>query len=129
MANKFITVMEAIGRDIKKAWTDVVPYLPAASALASLLFPGSAQVAGVVNSVSLIEQAVTVVEQKFVAAGSPSGSGAQKLAQVLSIVTPTVTQLLAQEGIAVNQTQVTNIVNAVVAVLNVSPAPAVKEAA
>lgn len=118
--------MEKIGADIKAAWSDVVKYLPTASALAGLLFPAqAATIAGVVNSVDLIQQAVATVEQKFVAAGMPSGSGTQKLAQVLSIVGPTVTQLLAAEGLNYNQTQITNIVNAVVAVLNVQSAPVV----
>jgi hypothetical protein len=68
--------------------------------------------------VDLIQKAVATVEQKFAAAGSVTGTGAQKLAEVLSIVSPTVTQLLAAEGLNYDQTQVTNIVNAVVAVLN-----------
>lgn len=118
MSNKFISIMEAIGRDIKRVWDDVSRYLPPVEALAALIFPQSAALSGVINSVQLIQQAVATVEQKFVAAGAPSGSGPQKLAQVLTIVTPTVTQLLADEKISVNQQQITNIVNAVVAVLN-----------
>lgn len=124
MSSKFVSIMEKVGHDIKVAWEDVVKYLPAASALAAVIFPGSATVAGVVNSVGLIQQAVATVEQKFAAAGAPTGTGAQKLAQVLSIVTPSVTQLLAAEKINVDQTQITNIVNAVVAVLNVQTTPA-----
>ena len=125
MANKFVTLMEKIGADIKIAWADVVKYLPAAASLASLLFPTEAAgLMGVVNSVDLIQQAVATVEQKFAAAGNPTGSGPQKLAQVISLVSPTVTQLLTSEGLNYNQAQVTNIVNAVVAVLNVQSAPA-----
>ena len=119
MTNKFITVMEAVGRDIKIAWEDVVKYLPAASALAELIFPAqAATITGVVNSMGLIQQAVATVEQKFAAMGNATGTGAQKLAQVISIVGPTVTQLLASEGLNYDQAQVTNIINAVVAVLN-----------
>lgn len=124
MSNEFVSIMTKIGQDIKKAWSDVVPYLPSVEALATLIFPGSGTVAGVVNSVGLIQQAVATVEQKFAAQGEPTGTGPQKLAQVLAIVSPTVTALLAAEKINVNQTQITNIVNAVVAVLNVQPAPA-----
>lgn len=119
MTNKFISVMERVGHDIKIAWEDVVKYLPQVSALASLIFPAQeAAIAGVVNSVDLIQKAVVTVEQKFAAAGAAAGTGAQKLAQVISIVGPTVSQLLTAEGLNYDQAQVNNIVNAVVAVLN-----------
>lgn len=117
---EFISVMDRVGHDIKVAFEDVVKYLPAASTLAELIFPAqAAAIAGVVNSVDLIQKAVVTVEQKFAAAGNATGTGAQKLAQVLSIVGPTVTQLLSDEGLKYNQAQITSIVNAVVAVLNV----------
>lgn len=129
MTNKFISIMDKIGDDIKIVWADVVKYLPAASALAALIFPAqAAALTGVVNSVDLIQQAVATVEQKFAAAGNVEGTGAQKLAQVLSLVTPTVSQLLTAEGLNYNSAQVTNIVNAVVAVLNVQEAPAAPSA-
>ena len=116
----FVTVMEKIGKDIGVVWADVVKYLPEASALAALLFPGAAgTTAAVVGSVNLIQQAVVTVEQKFKAAGAPSGSGTQKSAQVLSIVGPAVTALLAQEKIDLNSAQINNIIAGVVAVLNV----------
>lgn len=125
MSNSFVSLMDKIGHDIKVVWADVVKYLPAASAIASLIFPAqAAAIAGVVNSVDLIQQAVATVEQKFAAAGNPTGTGPEKLAQVLSIVTPTVTQLLAAEGLNYNTTQITNIVNIVVGILNINPAPA-----
>lgn len=124
MTNKFVSLMERIGHDIKVAWGDVVEYLPKAAALASLLFPAdAAALTGVVNSVGLIQQAVVTVEQKFAAAGNPTGTGPQKLAQVLSMVSPAVTQLLAAEGLQYDQAQITKIVNAVVDVLNVQAAP------
>lgn len=122
MTSKFVSIMERIGHDIKVVWSDVVKYLPAAEGLAAILFP--VQSAPVIASVNLITQAVATVEQKFAAAGNPTGTGSEKLAQVLSLVSPTVIALLAQEGLQYNQTQVTNIVNAVVAVLNVSQTPA-----
>jgi hypothetical protein len=119
----FVTVMEKIGKDIGVAWNDVVKYLPEASALAALLFPGAAgTTAAVVGSVNLIQQTVVTVEQKFKAQGAPSGTGAQKLAQVTAIVGPAVTALLAQEKLTINSTQLNGIINAVVAILNVQPA-------
>jgi len=138
MASKFISVMETVGKDALKVWADVVKYLPSAVSIASLIFPpAAAPLAGVVNSVDLIQQAVVTVEQKFAASGAATGTGAQKLAQVLTMVTPTVTQLLTAEKVTVDPTFLTNIVNAVVAILNVqaasaaalTPAPAPAKAA
>ena len=117
--------METIGKDILKAWGEVIKYLPPVATLAALIFPGAAgATVGVVNAIDLVQQAVATVEQKFKAAGAPSGSGPQKLAQVIAIVGPTVTQLLAAEGIHIDAPQLNNIINAVVAVLNVQAAPA-----
>jgi hypothetical protein len=125
VTNKFISIMEAIGRDAKLIFTEVEKYLPSAATLAKLLFPAqSAAVAGVVNAVGLIQQAVALIEQKYAALGTATGTGAQKLAEALSVVTPTVTQLLAAEGLPVNATYIQNIVNAVVAILNVQTAAA-----
>ena len=123
MANKFLTVMEAIGKDAKVVFTQVEKYLPEAATLAKLLFPASAAVAGVVNSVGLVQQAVALIEQKYAAMGAATGTGAQKLAEALTIVTPTVTQLLTAEGLPVNAAYVQNVVNAVVGILNVQMTP------
>jgi hypothetical protein len=116
--------MQAIGRDAKIVFTEVQKYLPEAATLAKLLFPGqSSAVAGVVNSVGLIQQAVAVIEQKYAAMGAATGSGAHKLAEAVSIVTPTVTQLLTAEGVPVDQAYIQRITNAVVAILNVQMTP------
>jgi len=102
-----------------------VKYLPAAAKLAELIFPAETAVIGsAINSVDLIQQAVVTVEQKFAAAGNPTGTGTQKLAQVLSIVSPTVTQLLSSEKVPVDSAYITDIVNAVVAILNVQASAA-----
>ncbi len=120
MTNKFVTVMEAVGRDALKALAEIVKYLPAAAGLAAEIFPAeSAAITGVVNSVDLIQNAVVTVEQKMAAAKAATGTGTQKLSDVLTIVTPTVTQLLTAEGIKVDTTYLQGLVNAVVAILNV----------
>lgn len=120
----FISIMTKIGHDIKVVWQDVVKYLPSAATLAELIFPAAGAIPSVVSAIGLIQQAVATIEQKFAAAGNVTGTGPEKLAQVLTIVGPTVTQLLAAEKIVVDPTQLTNIINAVVAVLNVQAAPA-----
>ena len=120
MTSKFLTIMEAIGKDAKLVFTEVEKYLPEATTLAKLLFPAqTGAVTGVVNAVGLIQQAVAVIEQKYAALGTATGTGAQKLAEALSIVTPTVTQLLSAEELPVNQAYIQKITNAVVAILNV----------
>lgn len=120
LANTFVTVMKAIGNAIKTIFTDVVKTLPAAESLAMILFPAqAATIKEVQNAVDLIQQTVATVEQKFVAAGAPTGTGPQKLAQVLSIVTPVVTDALSKAGLPTDQTYIANIVNAVVGILNV----------
>ena len=124
MANAFVSIMEKIGADIKIAWDDVVKYLPPVEALASLIFPQAKALPGVINSINLIQQAVATVEQKFAAMGAATGSGAEKLAHVVTLVGPTVNQLLTAEGLHYDSAQVTSIINAVVAVLNAQPAPA-----
>ncbi len=124
MANKFLTVMQTIGKDAKLVFTEVTKYLPEAATLAKLLYPApSASVVGVVNAVGLIQQAVAVIEQKYAALGSAAGTGAQKLAEALAIVSPTVTQLLAAEGVPVDREYIQKVVNAVVAILNVQMTP------
>ena len=123
MTNTFVSIMEQIGKDALKALAEIVKYLPAAAGLAAEIFPAeSAAITGVVNSVDLIQNAVVTVEQKMAAANVATGTGAQKLADVLTIVTPTVTQLLTAEGINADTAYIQNLVNAVVAILNVRSA-------
>ncbi len=121
MASRFVSVMEQIGRDALKALTDVEKYLPEAAVLAGLFFPPEqAAIAGVVNATGLIQKAVVLAEQKMAAGNANKESGAQKSADVLSAVTPTVTQLLTEAGIAkVDTAYLQEIVDAVVADLNV----------
>lgn len=120
MTSKFVSIMEQIGKDALKALAEIVKYLPAAAGLAAEIFPAeSAAIAGVVNSVDLIQNAVVTVEQKMAAGNVSKGTGTQKLADVLTIVTPTVTQLLTAEGIKADTAYIQNLVNAVVAILNV----------
>jgi hypothetical protein len=126
MTNKFITVMEAIGRDALKALTFVETYLPKAAELASLFFPAeAATITGVVNATALIQKAVVLAEQKMAAGGQATGTGLQKAADVISTVEPTVTQLLSEAGISnVDTAYIQKIVDAVVADLNVRDATA-----
>ncbi len=119
----FISVMDKIGEDIKVVFEDVMKYLPGASELAALIFPKAAStIASVVNVAGIVQTTVALIEQKYSAAQINTTSGAAKLADVLQIVTPIVTQELASAGLPNDNTYITNIVNAVVAILNVQTA-------
>lgn len=131
MTNKFVSVMEAIGRDALKALNEIEEYLPKIEELAGLIFP--AQVAAltpVINTTNLILKAVTLAEQKMAAGNMQTGTGLQKSADVLSAVEPTVLQVLSGAGLSVDSAYVQKIIDAVVADLNVrdstpaTPAPA-----
>jgi hypothetical protein len=126
MSNKFVSVMDAIGRDFEKGLIEAEKYLPEAASLAAVIYPPSAAVdASVISGVGLVQKAVTVVEQKYAASGVATGSGPQKLAEVMSLTDAAVTSLLAQYGIVADSAYITNLVNAVVAILNVQAAPTV----
>ena len=123
MASGFVSLLSKIGSFFKEGLVFVEKYMVPTASLVGLLFPAVApEAAGVVTSVQLIQAAVTEIEQKYAASGSASGTGSQKLADVLQIVTPAVTELLTKEGVKnVNQAYIQSIVNAVVAVLNAQP--------
>lgn len=129
MANEFVTILQKIGSIFEKGLSEAVKYLPLASTLAGFLFPPAvAPLAAATTVADLLQNAVAEVEQKLAAQGNQNGTGAQKLATVLTIVTSSVTGLLAdptvaaelkKAGITVNTAYITNLVNAVVSFLNV----------
>jgi hypothetical protein len=120
MTIKFVTIMEQIGKDALKVLTEVEKYLVPAAELAAEIFPqDQAVIAGVVNSVGLIQKAVAMAEQKMAAANMQTGTGLQKAADVISIVEPTVTQLLTAEGLKVDTVYIQKLTDAVVGILNV----------
>lgn len=116
----FISVLEAIGKGFAKGLKWAVTYALPVERLVGLLFPAAASVAGeLVDATTLIQNAVLMVEQKYAAAGAQSGTGAQKLAEVLVLVEQAVTSLLAKANVKADATYIANLVSAVVALLNV----------
>jgi len=108
----FIGFLKSIGKDFEKGLAWAVKYAVPVEKLVGLLFPAAAPAAlGVADATSLIQT------------GVQSGTGAQKLAEVLLLTEGSVTALLAQAGITADTSYVTNLVNAVVAILNVQSAP------
>jgi hypothetical protein len=120
----FIGVLEAIGKGFEKGLQWAVEYAVPIEKLVGLLFPAAAPATtAIADATSLIQSAVLLVEQKFAAAGVQNGTGAQKLAEVLLLAGPVVTQLLTQAGIAVSTSYLQSLVSAVVAILNVQAMP------
>jgi hypothetical protein len=120
----FTGVLEVIGRDFAKGLSWAVTYGVPVEKLVGLLFPAAAPATtAVADATLLIQTAVLQVEQKFAAAGTQSGSGAQKLSEVMLVVAPVVTQLLGQAGITASTAYIQNLVSAVVAILNVQTVP------
>ncbi len=126
----FKNALEAIGKDFLKGLSFAFTYAIPVERLVGTLFPAAAPAAaGLADATQLIQSAVMLVEQKYAAANAQSGTGAQKLADVLQLAGPTVTTLLKQAGITASTGYIQSLVSAVVATLNVQPPPAATTAA
>ena len=120
----FTSVLEGIGKGFEKGLQWAVTYAVPAEKLVGTLFPAAAAVTtGIADATTLVQSAVLLVEQKYSAAGAQTGTGPQKLAEVLLLAGPAVTQLLTQAGITVSTSYLQNLVSAVVAILNVQTMP------
>jgi hypothetical protein len=121
----FVSVLEAIGKGFEKGLKWAVTYAIPVERLVGLLFPAAAPVANeVADATSLIQSAVLLVEQKYAASGVQSGTGAQKLSEVMLLTESAVTALLAKAGVPVSTAYLQSVVSAVVAILNVQSASA-----
>lgn len=119
----FSSVLQSIGKDFAKGLKFAVTYAVPAEKLVALLFPATAPALGAVTSATtLIQNAVLLVEQKYAAGGAQDGTGAQKLAEVVTLTGDAVTNLLGKSGITVTPDYIEKLVGAVVAILNVQPA-------
>jgi hypothetical protein len=116
----FTSVMETIGKDFAKGLKWAVEYAVPVEKLVGLLFPAAAPVAdGLADATSLIQTAVLLVEQKYAASGAQSGTGAQKLSEVMLLTEQSVTALLGKAGVSADSSYISSVVSAVVAILNV----------
>jgi hypothetical protein len=121
----FVGVLEALGKDFAKGLKWAVQYALPVEKLVALLFPAAGPaVAVLANATTLIQNAVLLVEQKYAASGVQSGTGPQKLAEVLALAGDAIAALLAKAGITATADYIESLVSAVVAILNVQPAPA-----
>ena len=120
----FTGVLEAVGKDFAKGLKWAVQYGVPIEKLVGLLFPAAAPATtALADATTLIQNAVVLVEQKYAASGVQSGTGTQKLAEVMTLAGQAVTSLLAKAGITAASDYVETLVSAVVAILNVQPAP------
>jgi hypothetical protein len=120
--HKVVNGLELAGKEFVHGLAVVVKYAVPAASLATLFFPQfAAPIAAAVTSVDLIQNAVIEIEQKYAASGiaKSTETNEQKLADVTALVAPTVTALLAAEGIKLDIPGIQAIINAVVAILKV----------
>lgn len=112
--------LETAGKEFAKGLGFAVKEAPAVSALAALLYPPSMAVAPlVVGGLSLLQNSVVSIEQKYAAANLQNGTGTQKAAEVLALSGPAATQMLTAAGVPnVTDVYIGNIITAIVGVLN-----------
>ncbi len=121
----FVGVLETVGKDFAKGLKWALEYAVPVERLVGLIFPAVAPIAlEAVDATTLIQSAVLLVEQKWAASGAQSGTGAQKLAEVVLLTGEAVPALLAKAGITASADFVQSLVSAVVAILNVQVMPA-----
>ena len=115
----FISVLEAIGKGFAKGLKWAITYAVPIERLVALLFPAAAPAAKeLADATTLIQNAVIMVEQKYAASGAQSGTGAEKLAEVLVLTEQAVVALLGKADITADATYIANLISAVVAILN-----------
>jgi hypothetical protein len=125
----FTSLLTAIGKDFEKGLAWAVQYAVPVEKLVALIFPPAAPAAvALASATTLIQNAVLAVEQKYAASGIQSGTGTQKLAEVMTLAGAAVTTLLTQANIEVSTTYVQSLISAVVAILNVQSMPATAKA-
>lgn len=113
----FTSVLQHIGSALKTIFTFGTQVAAIAQPIITVAAPG---ISALYNT-TLTE--VIKAESLAAAAGATQGTGAQKLAAVLTAITPVATEYFQSQGIKVDSTVLTNWTNAVVASLNAIPAP------
>ena len=122
MTNKIETFLSAVGKLFKEGLSKIVPIAQAAVPIIASLDPG----AGAILSTTI--GVVAEVEQKFAAMGKQSGTGPQKLADAVSILTPLLTTGLSEAGQAATAAKIEKYISDAVALLNDIPATAASPA-
>jgi hypothetical protein len=123
MTNRVITFLEDIGKDFQNGLAKLIPIVAKGVTIAQEVAPYISAIDpafGAVFQTSVA--AISTIEQKFAAMNQQTGTGTQKLANALQILTPVVSQAFAAAGKPSDTATVTNYINAVVGLLNAIPA-------
>lgn len=116
--NKVESWLVAAGKDFVHGLGEVLPYAETAGEAAVSLY---APALGPLFNQTV--SAVVTAEQKYAALGRQSGSGASKLADVVTIMGPLIAQALNVAGKSNETAAVQGYINSVVTILNAVPAP------
>ena len=119
MTNKFVSFLETVGRDFQKGLLAILPYAAGPAEIAVAAF---APALGPMFNTTV--SAVVLAEQKYAALKQQNATGPSKLADVVQLIGPVVSQGLADAGKASDEAAVARYISSVVAVLNAAPAPA-----
>ena len=117
MTNKFVSWLEAVGKDFQKGLSFLLPWAAGAGEVAVSAFAPA--LGPMFNSTV---SAVVLAEQKYAVLKQQTGSGPSKLKDVVTLMGPVIAQGLADAGRANDAPAVQTYVNSVVAVLNAAPA-------
>ena len=117
----FISFLDAVGKDFKIALDAVLPWAKGAGSVAISIFDPA--IAPLFNATLGV---VAQTEQKFAAMGQQTGTGAQKLSDVITIMGPLIQQGFIAAGQDSTPAAVEKFINAAVAILNAAPAQATK---
>lgn len=112
----FKTFLQAAGHDLENGLNFVLKFEPAVEI--GLTAAGEAPLAALVH---VTAGTIVSIEQKF---SNVTGNGAQKLAQAVQILEPSIVSTFAQYGVKIDTAGVQNYINAAVAFFNALPAGA-----
>ncbi len=117
----FQSVLKTVETDASLAINAVIKFVPKVASLVEVLFPSIAPETAAVSATTvtvatMIQNAVLAIEAKYASATAGATTNAQKLADVLAIVEAPAIALLKTIGVTFDTVQITNIVNAVVAI-------------
>jgi hypothetical protein len=114
----FKSVLETIGHDFKVGFEKIFPYIAGPGEVAVALFDPS--LSPIFNKTV---SAVLTAEQAAAAVGKQAGTGVQKAASVVALMGPLIAQALADAGKPSDDAAVQTYINAIVTILNTTPAP------
>jgi hypothetical protein len=118
--NKFVGFLETAGKDFEKGLGFVVKDAPELTGLASLIFPGAAAIAAPATvALTLLQNSILLIEQKYAAQKQQDGTGTQKAADVITLAGPSAIALLNQAGVpAADNTFIGDLIKILVGLLN-----------